>query len=179
MVEDSLLCFIPLSRDHFSLLSKWLQEPHVAQWWSDGTVWDFSAVATKYSSYVHSYKINEQGEKKPIYAFVIACDGVPIGYIQYYNVFDFQRDEFECVKNLFPENCAALDIFLGEILYTGKGLGSALLKNFLEEHVWKHFCACYVDPVGENEGAIRAYEKAGFEKIALGKQIVGMLQKRA
>ena len=164
--------FAPLKTEHFPLLVVWLNTPHVAQWWSDGKVWDEAAVAEKYSSYVAGYKINEQGEKRPIFPFVIQYQGAAIGYIQYYNVHDFERDSFGAIQQHLPASCAALDFFIGDEAYLGKGLGTAILVQFLQEHIFKRFSACCVDPEKENNRALRTYEKAGFAGLGGVDQII-------
>ncbi len=110
------------------MLSVWLQTPHVARWWQEEKVWDLDAVTEKYSSYLYSYKINELGNRRPIKAFIIMYSSVPIGYIQMYDVDDFARDgEFEIIKTIIPERCATFDLFIGQIEYVGKGIGTAVL----------------------------------------------------
>ena len=158
--------FVPLKIEHFPLLSTWLNVPHVFEWWSDGKIWDEEAVVEKYSSYVDGYKINERGEKKSIFPFIIQYQGAAIGYIQYYNVRDFEIDSFDVVQQHLPNSCAALDFFIGDEAYLGKGLGTALLIQFLQEHIFKKFSACYVDPEKENKAAFRTYEKAGFGVVS-------------
>lgn len=169
--------FTALREDHFQLLITWLQTPHVAQWWAQGEVWDTQAVSEKYNSYVQGYKINEHGIKKNIDAFIIVYEQQPIGYIQFYNVYDFSRDiAFEEIRKKLPAECAALDIFIGDLSCTGKGIGVLAIKEFLEQHVFKKFSACYVDPEKNNAAAIRAYEKAGFSQCAQSDCVVPMIK---
>lgn len=40
-IEDPKIAFEPLSTDHFTLLHKWIWEPHVWQWWGEGKPWTF------------------------------------------------------------------------------------------------------------------------------------------
>ena len=157
--------FVPFKIEHFPVVVTWLNTPHVAQWWSDGRVWDEKAVTEKYSSYVDGYKSNEHGEKKPIFPFIIEYQGAAIGYIQYYNVYDFERDSFSSIEQYLSASCAALDFFIGDETYLGKGLGTAILVQFLQEYIFKNFGACYVDPEKENHRALRTYEKSGFGVI--------------
>ncbi len=129
-----MMKFVPLTTEHFPLLVIWLNIPHVSEWWSDGKVWDEAAVAEKYSSYVECYKINECGKKKSIFPFVIQYQGAAIGYIQYYNVHDFERESFSVVQQHLPASCAALDFFIGDEAYLGKGLGTVTLVQFLQTY---------------------------------------------
>ena len=58
------ISFKPLSMDHIDALHKWMQEPHVLQWWGEGRSWSFKDIKEKYTPYTLGYKI-EQGEKCP------------------------------------------------------------------------------------------------------------------
>lgn len=160
------IAFEPLSIDHLTLLHKWIQEPHVWQWWGEDKSWTFDDVKEKYSSYTIRYKI-EQGVKKTIYPFIITFQGRPIGFIQFYNAFDFPRAGFD-VQSIWDsksETLAALDFYIGDPTYIGKGLGSDVLRIFLQKQVFKQFDACLVDPEKNNKIALKTYAKAGFSTV--------------
>jgi len=158
-----IITFNPLQEVHFSLLLKWLETPHVKGWWDQDIQWTHELIKEKFGSYVQGYKV-EQGIKKPIQAYIIYIDDVPIGYIQLYNAYDFSREDNIALTGL-PNSLAALDIFIGEEDYAGKGLGAHIMKQFLAEYVDPSYEACFVDPDTANIKAIRVYEKAGFKKI--------------
>ncbi len=158
--------FKPLSTNHLDLLHKWMQEPHVLQWWGEGRSWSFNDIKKKYTSYALGYK-TQQGEKKPIHSFVIEFEDRPIGFIQFYNAFDFPRDGFN-TKDIWhdqSQSLAAIDFYIGESDCIGMGLGPQALKVFLNIHVFPHFDACLVDPDKNNKAAIKAYAKAGFSTL--------------
>lgn len=167
-----MITFIPLQKSHFPLLLKWLCVLHVEEWWSEQEPITEQFVTQKYETYVEGYKANEAGDRKPIFAFVICYDDTPIGYIQYYDVRDFGREEFESIKNFLPLRCAALDFYLGESSFLGKGLGAEVLRLFLKECISQNFDACYVDPEKENVRALATYKKAGFTQIGSTAKIV-------
>lgn len=80
--------------------------------------------------YVSGYK-KIDSERKPIHAFIIYFADTPIGYIQYFNAYDFPRDG--CQLNSLPKSLAAIDLFIGDENYLGKGIGAkslALLKRY-------------------------------------------------
>lgn len=158
-----IIWFEPLAADHFALLLKWLETPHVKAWWDPGIQWTLEQIQEKYGPYVYGYKHGKDG-KKPLYAYIIYIGGNPIGYIQLYDAYDFPRDEGYLPDNL-PQSLGALDFFIGESAFLGKGYGSLILKRFLEDYVKSKFEACFVDPDAKNQKAIRAYEKAGFRPI--------------
>jgi RimJ/RimL family protein N-acetyltransferase len=158
------ITFHPLHISHFPLLVAWLNEPHVRQWWPHHEPWTLESVNEKYTSYTRGYKI-VIGAQKPIHAFIITVEEQPIGYIQYYNAYDFPRDDSPLPANIFPQKLAAFDFFISDPAYLGKGLGAQSLKAFLEEYIWKSFDACFVDPEAENIAAVKTYQKAGFTVI--------------
>jgi RimJ/RimL family protein N-acetyltransferase len=102
------------------------------------------------------------GIKRPLHAFVVMLDEISVGYIQYYNAYDFSRDTV--LENL-PQSLAALDLYIGDPAYIGKGLAAPILRAFLEDHVWRTFQHCLVDPDVKNIAAIKAYQKAGFVMV--------------
>lgn len=155
------ITFHPLQASHFPLLVTWLNEPHVQRWWPHHEPWTLKTVSEKYTTYTHGYKMVD-GIHRPIHACIITCDEQPIGYIQYYNAYDFPRDDGYLPANTFPPKLAALDFFIGNPAYLGKGLGALVLTAFLEEYIWKSFDACFVDPETDNSAALKTYQKAGF-----------------
>jgi len=158
-----IITFQPLQEAHLPLLLKWLETPHVKAWWDQDVQWTPKLIKEKFGTYVQGYKV-EEGLKKPMRAYIISIDDVPIGYIQLYNAHDFPREDNILLTDL-PNSLAALDIFIGEEGYVGKGLGAKIMKQFLEEYVDPSYDACFVDPDTANIKAIRAYEKAGFKKV--------------
>lgn len=156
------ILFQPLTSSHFPLLVTWLNAPHVLRWWPYDTPWTLDSVTAKYETYTEGYKVTA-GDVKPIHAFIIVVDDVPIGYIQYYDAYDFPRDNGSLKPNdLVPPSLAALDLFIGNPRYLGKGLGVPIIRTFLEYHVWPTFNACFVDPESDNIIALKVFAKAGF-----------------
>ena len=149
--------FKSLSESHFPLMLKWLKTPHVKLRWDREISYTEDLVKEKYTSYVNGYKL-ENGEKKPISAFVIYVDNNPIGYIQIYKPQDFTRTI--ALENL-PEPVAAIDFFIGGVGYVGKGLGVEILKNF----DYQGYKNILVNVSLGNIAAIKTYEKASFKKI--------------
>jgi aminoglycoside 6'-N-acetyltransferase len=156
------LTFKPLHPEYYHLLQQWLNTPHVAAWWGENKRWSFADIETKYDSYVHGYKETD-GKKKSIKSFIIFCANNPIGYIQYYDAYDFPREGYK-IENL-PRSLASLDLYIGEPEYLSKGIGVATLKQFVAHQIWQHFDNCFVDADIKNTQAIHAYIKAGFSII--------------
>ena len=157
------ITFEPLQDSHFPLLLRWLEAPHVKAWWDQDVHWNLELIKEKFGDCAKGYKL-EKGVQKPIQAYVIYGDDHPLGYIQLYNAYDFSREDQIPLEGL-PASLAAIDIFIGEEEYVGKGLGSLIMRQFLKEYVDPSYDACFVDPDTANVQAIRACEKAGFEKV--------------
>jgi len=162
----SMFHFEPLKQHHLSLLHKWMQEHHVAEWWGEGRSWSLKDIEEKYNSYIHGFKVVE-GEKKPISSFVIHFQEHPIGYIQMYSAFDFVRDgcDPKDVWSKKDQSLAALDFYIGDTNSIGKGFGVESLRSFLKDQVFQHFDACLVDPEKKNKIAVKTYAKAGFSTV--------------
>ncbi len=158
-MKNKYISFRNLSEQDFPLLLKWLETPHVKTWWDNEVVWTLDKITQKYSSYVNQYKI-ENGKKKSIFAFIIVLDEQSIGYIQYYDAYDFL-----CVpanKAFDFQRSAAIDFYLGEESILGQGLGSVALKQFVQNIVFQQFDTALVTPDIKNVSAIACYQKAGF-----------------
>lgn len=149
--------FTPLSETHFPLLLKWLEEPHVKAWWDRDISYTQALVEEKYASYTQGYKL-ENGVKKAIHSFVIYVDNNPIGYIQIYNAYDFAR---KALLIDLPKSLAAIDFYIGNIDYIGKGIGVEVLK-VVDYQGYKN---TLVDPDMNNIAVIKTYERVGFKKI--------------
>lgn len=172
------LSFIPLARKDFPLIHRWFQEPHLWKWWGEGKKWSLEDIENKYCSYVEKYKMVE-GQQKSIYPFIIQFQGQPIGYIQFYNAFDFKRTGYSVHDIAKDEtSLAALDFYIGEPSALGKGMGSQILSKFLQEEIFRHFEACLVDPDRKNKSAIQAYSKAGFTTRAELNECIVMIAKK-
>src|SRR5690606_1261255 len=121
---------------HFPLLLKWLSTLHVRAWWDQGIEWTPGLINEKFDTYVHGYKL-EKGIKKPLAAYIICLDSLEIGYIQLYNAHDFAREDDIALEGL-PASLAAIDLFIGEKDFVGKGLGAKVLQQFLKDYVDPH-----------------------------------------
>jgi aminoglycoside 6'-N-acetyltransferase len=103
--------------------------------------------------------------------------GYPIGYIQYYNAYDFTREHGVVVRDL-PKSLAGVDLYIGEEEFVNKSLGSLIIEKFIGEMVFGNFNACFVDPDKDNVQAIRSYQKAGFNIIKTLDDVVWMVKQK-
>ena len=134
--------FEPLSESDLPLIARWLQAPHVAQWWPDPD---------------QLAKIESHMDEKNVRLFVVRAAQRPIGYLQCYDVpqgghpFPDQ-----------PPGTRGIDQFIGETDMIGRGHGPALLRTFLDRLFNAGAPGVITDPDPANRRAVRAYEKAGF-----------------
>ena len=148
--------FVNMNNSHIPLWEKWITVPHVKEtWFIDGY---------ETSDYIFD-KINGNGHTFP---FIIYLDNLPIGYIQYCDLYAY-RTLTEKPKGLFTnENPGTfcIDLFIAESDLLNKGYGTEIIKQFTQK-LTNEFDAkkILIDPAATNKRAIRCYEKAGFKVV--------------
>lgn len=148
--------FRRLTLGDIALMHRWLNTDFVIEWW-DQRGHSYDEVEAKYQAYITG--------TKPSQPYLMLYDDKPIGYIQTYRIMDWP--EYAEVVQV-GEGGAGIDLFIGEAGYIHRGLGPQILRAFLREIVlkdpsWATFCI--VGPEPKNQGAIRAYERAGFRYL--------------
>jgi RimJ/RimL family protein N-acetyltransferase len=138
-----MIKFRSLNRGDLPLMHRWLNTPHVVEWWADEAV-GLDEISAKYSPRIDG--------KEDVRCFVIVRDERPIGYIQEYPA---------------EEKSVGIDLFIGEFEFVHRGLGASIIRQFLADVVFANPAveSCVIDPLVSNRGAIRAYEKAGFSHL--------------
>jgi len=151
-LDQGQISFRHLTRNDFPLLQRWLNTPHVLQWW-DKPGPTAAEVEDKYLPRIEG--------RDPTDSFVIEYAARPIGYIQRYLIEDYP-DYAQHIG--LDERAAGIDVFIGDVDLIHQGLGPALLKQFLRDHIFDRpdIASCVSGPAISNSVAIRAYEKAGF-----------------
>ncbi len=161
------ISFRKLQKEDFPLILKWLMVAHVRKWWDPDINWNLDKIEEKYQYYVEGFKLlrlKDKTIKKPMHAYIIQLDDKDIGYIQYYDKHDFPPEQGYDVNEI-PDKCAAIDWYIGEVEFTGKGIGPESLEVFIKNIIDKKFKYLFVDPETDNEIAIKSYKKSGFEII--------------
>ena len=146
MPNSAVYQFRPVERGDLLLLKGWLAAPHVRQWWDDPD----SQVAT-IAEYLDGTIV------KPYIALLL---GRPLGYIQSYD----PHAEYDHPYQDQPPGTFGIDQFIGVRELTGLGHGPAMIQAFCRKLFGEGAVRVVTDPDPENRQAIRAYEKAGFEK---------------
>jgi len=156
MSDPTQIGFRRMTMDDLPLMHRWLQTPHVLEWWWGGVAPSYEAVAEKYGPRI-------RGEE-PTELYLMLSGDRPIGYIQTYMIRDYP--EYAALVGT-DDGAAGVDLFIGEADYLHKGLGSHILRAFLREIVFGvgDATSCIIGPSEANRIAIRAYEKAGFRSF--------------
>lgn len=147
-----MIHFRTLDRGDLPLMHRWLNTPHVVEWWPDDAL-TLDQIIAKYSPRIDG--------KEDVRCFVIVHGDAPIGYIQRYPI-DGNSEYARHVAA--PERAAGIDLFIGAVEFHHRGLGAPIIRQFLNDIVFSDPAveSCIIDPAVSNRGAIRAYEKAGF-----------------
>ncbi|MDP8970567.1 MAG: acetyltransferase [Actinomycetota bacterium] len=149
--------FRRLADDDLPLLHRWLNEPGVVRWWEgDDVSWE--AVVRDYGS----------ASTEPTEHWIASFDDRPVGWIQCYATADCAGEhEVQQWWALGVDRTAAgIDYVIGDPRDRGRGLGSAMIRSFVVDVVfrlnpgWSQVCA---SPLAANIASWRALEKAGFE----------------
>lgn len=153
MGKTPSITFRPITTLDIPLIHEWLNLPHVHEWYEKDRENSLEVVTKEFEKMI-------SGED-PTRGFIFSFDTEPVGYIQENKINDWPA----FVESIGDEpHSAAIDIFIGNPSFIGKGYGSRVIKQFLQEVVFtqKGITTCYIDPEPANIRAIRAYEKAGF-----------------
>lgn len=147
--------FLPVTPEHYPLLRSWLEAPHMREWWGDpeeelGFIRDM---------------VDGRDSTWP---FLIALDGEPVGYIQYWFIGHHQNEQWlkdnPWLAELPPETIG-VDLSIGDGARLAQGIGSAALTAFVAMLRERGHRTIIIDPDPANVRAVRAYGKAGFVPV--------------
>lgn len=147
--------FRPLTKKDLPLVRKWLETPHVGEWWGDLG----EGLA----------EIRENIDSDSVEPLIVELDGRPIAYLQSYD--PHLEDDHPYADQ--PFGTLGLDLSIGIAELVGIGHGSAMLAQFAAELFDEGAPRLIIDPHPDNLRAIRACEKAGFIKLGLRDSIYG------
>ena len=151
-MDQNKITFKTLEDKDFPILHKWMNLDFVSRWY-DKRKFIYDDVEREYSMRIK--------EDTPIESYIIYYEEKPIGYIHNFRVYDYPE---YALAVLVEKTTYAMDMFIGDQEYTGKGLGKEIIGKFIREIVFqKEDCeSCIVGLEKDYPNAIRAYEKAGF-----------------
>ena len=148
------IAFRSLGIDDMQSMFLWLLRPHVTKW--------YAAAPGSFAEVVAKYGPRTQRDS-PVHAYIIVVDGRDVGYIQSYPVDHF--GDYSQKLGVEP-GVVGLDLFIGEEMFLGWGLGARAIRHFVDQHVFgpSPAPACIGGPQDGNRAAIRAFERAGFAR---------------
>lgn len=145
MKDRPVYDFRAVTEADLPMLSAWLAEPHVAEWWDEGPDAALAEIVEAMDSV----------ETEPL---IVELDGRPIAYVQSY---DPHLEDGHPYQDQ-PFGTLGIDITIGIPDLVGKGHGSAIVRQFADMLFEEGAPRVVIDPDPKNLRAIRAYEKAGF-----------------
>ena len=127
------------------MVRRWLETPEVVRWWGQPE---------------EQYQLVSGDLDHPdMDQFIIGLDGHPFGYIQCYALSTWNTG-----LGAHPPKTRGIDQFIGISDMIGRGHGSGFIRKFVDDLLKSGTPRVVTDPDPDNGRAIRAYEKAGFEK---------------
>jgi RimJ/RimL family protein N-acetyltransferase len=142
------ITFKPLQEDDLDMLCKWLNKPHVKEWWDDHLT--DAQIKAKY---------RERIGDKTVQPFIVYLQERPVGFIQSY-LADKVGDGWWPDVQL---GTIGIDQFIGEENLINRGVGTQMIRAFVAmilEDLTVTTIMADVDP--QNIRAVRCYKKAGF-----------------
>ncbi len=141
--------------DDLRLLHEWTRRPHALRWYGDHG--SYEDVVTHYLPAIEG--------SDPTDHYIVVLDDAPVGMVQTYVVTD--HPDYATVIGVEDTETAGVDIIIGEEEVTGKGLGTEVLRRFVDKVVFARpeTMRCVADPDVENLASMRAFEKAGFRVV--------------
>ena len=141
----------------YQLMAKWLTDEKVLEFY-EGRDNPFP-LERIIKEYAPSAMVND---------LVVPCiflyRGLPIGYLQYYFLNEDEKQNYGLGES---EDICGIDLFIGEIEYWNKGIGTKVILTVLNYLFELQVTKIVVDPEVWNTRAIRCYEKCGFQKVKL------------
>jgi len=137
--------FRPMTATDLPLVRYWLALPHVREWWGDAE---------------EQYNLVSGDLDEPAMdQYIFSTAGNPFAYLQCYDLTAWNSG-----FGPHPPGTRGIDLFIGEPKMIERGHGSALIRCFVDNLLQNGAPRVVTDPDPANGRALRAYEKAGFEK---------------
>jgi RimJ/RimL family protein N-acetyltransferase len=152
-VDAGDLRFVPLDERHLRLLHEWLTRPHVARWWGPAS----SVDELRLDYLAHA----DAGDATRAYIAYLGAE--PVGFIQCYVVMGSPGGWWPGETD---PGARGIDQFLADGRRLGQGLGSAMVKAFVQALFEdSRVTMIQTDPDPDNQRAIRCYRRAGVRDV--------------
>ncbi len=158
--------FPHLTLDDLPLIRRWLNMPHVYEWWGvasgPGSLGGPGDAAATEAQVYEKYAPGVDPEAVGTQRHVITVDARPVGLIQWYALADEAAYAAE-IGEAEPGG-VGIDLLIGEPDRVDRGLGPAALDRFVTEIVFADptITRAIGAPHPDNVRSCRAFEKAGF-----------------
>jgi aminoglycoside 6'-N-acetyltransferase len=140
--------FRAMTRADLPMVRRWLQTPEVVRWWGNPD---------------EQYELVSGDFDHPdMDQFIVTLEERPFAYLQCYRLSTWNQGFGD-----HPRETRGIDQFIGEPELIGCGHGSQFIRQFVDEAFRAGAPLVLTDPDPENARAVRAYEKAGFERVGL------------
>jgi RimJ/RimL family protein N-acetyltransferase len=134
-----------------SMIEDWITRPHISEWLHGEGLKNTLSSLTQFF------------EGSSDFQHWIAYDnGTPFGYLLTSEV--DQSDETLSSIEFAGSKAITLDVFICELEYLGRGIGTEMIKAFLKTH-FSNVSDVLIDPEVTNTRAVHVYKKIGFQII--------------
>jgi len=142
MTAATLYRFSELTLEDLPLLRRWLSNPHVRKWWASEVAYDAADLADP-----------------RLTRWIVSTAGRPIAFMQDYSVHGWKDHHFAAL----PTGSRGIDQYIGEPDMIGIGHGQGFIGARMKALFDAGVPVIATDPHPDNERAIAAYRKLGFE----------------
>jgi RimJ/RimL family protein N-acetyltransferase len=164
------ITFRPLALEDLGDLRRWLNAPHVYEWWGvtsgPGSLGGPGAYAATADQVREKYVPWITGaDDATTHRHVILLGGRAVGLVQHYRLED-EPDYAAAIGETEP-GAAGIDLLIGEVDDVGRGVGAATLDAYVRDVVFADpsVTRATAGPHPDNRRSCRAFEKAGFVAV--------------
>lgn len=144
-----------MHEEDYPIMAKWLSTREVLEFYGDvNSPFTIQRVKQKYGPRIDG--------QVPIHPYIVERNGEPIGFMQHYQLAKEVQKEYEYPSSL---NVQGIDQFIGNPAFFNQGIGTLMIKAFLNHLTTLSTDTVVLDPEVSNPRAIRCYEKCGFMKV--------------
>lgn len=147
--------FRSLTEDDFKLLHTWLNQPLVREFYQKVPI-TLAEVADEYRPRL--------APQWPARCFIAMFHEEPFAYLQTYTLAAWP--EYAALLQL--DHGVSIDFYIGEPSCLGRGLGQAMLRQFLDQVLWVLYPAesrCYLAHSASNHRALKASKASDFQYL--------------
>lgn len=153
------LRFRRLTHDDLPMMHRWLNDPEIMEWWEGDDV--------SWAGVLSDYRPDPGGTLEH---WIVEMRDRPIGWIQCYDFHQERGDDTTPAGIRVHSRAAGLDFLIGERADRGRGLGSQMLSEFVDQVLFgRHdqWAQAVADPHVDNVASRKALTNAGFHELGV------------